>query len=815
MELVTWRAAVALIVVGAALPASAGEVIRVPGDVPSLTVAIDEIDDGGVIEMVAGTYPAPSGGFIIGNPGKSFTIRPVTGATVVLSGSGSQPVVRFINSTPDLDSTVVFEDLVFADGYSTLNGAAGGVTLEGAAATFMRCLFRDNQSQASTTGGGGTAVFLDSVAHFVDCEWRDNIAKNEGAGLRVGEGSAAYVHRGRFIGNLANPPGHRNTATGGGLHVTDSVVWVSNSRFEGNQAGYAGGGAYVLGTWQSPYTTPHAELLLANCSFVDNHSSRHYSVPAVGPTEGGGVNIEDQTKVTILNSRFLENSADLGGCMSIYRSEVQVADSVFLGNRAVGVGLGTGFGGCFKVSAADLPSEPANFPSADFSLADSYVQCRHGSTGAAAQVGAALWAGGDICRAYGIGGCATAGTLAFNRTVAAIDDVVFADCDADWGGVAQQGHAGAVAATLVDFELTDSLVTACDAIGTGASGGGMWILFQCDARIAGTTFAANSAEGYGGAIFTLGANIDLTGLQLFDNEFSRGVSEPETSSYGAAMFAAPFAGTYGNLSNVPVSGTLSNSVLSRNVGMPLFDDDRNPQPINAVQYIDNDFHNATFGDRIYRHSSAGSKTPSEVNSLVITHSGVDKGSGNSWLSSPPVLGSLLAAPSRILPVTAAGDDEPVTASYLGYAWDGGSATLDGASVSGGRGWGPTGVGTHTLDVAGTEFQATVGVGPAPGAALTASPAVITSGQPVALGWSTQAGTYLGAFIDHGVGRRAASSGQVTVYPTATTTYRLYVATAEGGATAEVTVLVDEQPTAVFADGFESGDLSAWSAAVGG
>jgi hypothetical protein len=55
---------------------------------------------------------------------------------------------------------------------------------------------------------------------------------------------------------------------------------------------------------------------------------------------------------------------------------------------------------------------------------------------------------------------------------------------------------------------------------------------------------------------------------------------------------------------------------------------------------------------------------------------------------------------------------------------------------------------------------------------------------------------------------------VQVFPTATTTYRLHVATAEGGATAEVTVWVDELPDGLFADGFESGDLGAWSAAVG-
>jgi predicted outer membrane repeat protein len=796
-----------------AAPALAVEVIRVPADVPSLTVAIDEIDDGGVIELAAGTYTAPNGGFIIANPNRSFTIRPITGASVTLSGSGSRPVVRYINSMPDGDSTVVFEDLVFANGYSTLDGAAGGVTLEKASATFVRCLFRNNQSQAQTTGGGGTAVFLDSVAHFSDCEWRDNIAKNEGAGLRVGERSAAYVHRGLFVGNRANPSGHRTTAAGGGLHATNSVVWLTNSRFEANQAGYAGGGAYVLGTWQAPYTVPTAELVIANCTFVDNHSARHVSVPSVGPTEGGAVNIEDQSRVTILNSRFVDNSADLGGCMSVYRSDVAIEDSVFLGNRAVGIGPNTGFGGAFKVSAADLGSDGTNYPAAEFAITDSYVQCRYGATGIAAQVAGGLWAGGDICRNYGVGGCTVMGDPSVNRTDVAIDNVVFADCDVDWGGVSQQGLAGAISVSLVDLELTDSLLTACDATGNGSSGGAMRIVFQSSAHVAGTTFADNTASGFGGAIYASGTGIEFADLQMFDNEFSPGTNEPELESFGAALFTAPFAGTFGNTSNIAVTGTVSNSVMSRNVGMPVFDDDRDPHPINAVRYVSNQFHNTTFGDLVYRHTYAQSKTAVEINTLTITHSGIDKGSGNSWLSSAPVLGALLAAPRRILPQTAVGDGQTSTTSYLGYAWDGGNATLDGSAVSGGRGWGPTGVGTHTLNVSGTPFQATVGVGPAPSASLTASATVISSGQTVTLTWSTPSGTFAGAFIDHGVGVRFAPSGQVQVTPTATTTYRLHVATAEGGATAAVTIYVDDFPADLFSDGFDSGDTSAWSAAV--
>ncbi len=53
-------------------------------------------------------------------------------------------------------------------------------------------------------------------------------------------------------------------------------------------------------------------------------------------------------------------------------------------------------------------------------------------------------------------------------------------------------------------------------------------------------------------------------------------------------------------------------------------------------------------------------------------------------------------------------------------------------------------------------------------------------------------------------------------PPFTTTYRLFVITEEGGVVESATVWVDELPgDAIFADGFQSGDTDAWSAAVGG
>ncbi len=808
-----WRTlSVAVVVLGVAFPAASQTIIEVPTEVPTLSQALTQVPHGGVIELSAGSYQAPSGGFIISNPNRSFTIRAASGATVTLTGMGTSPVLRFINSVPNPQATVIFENLVIADGRSALNGAAGGITLEAASATFRNCLFRDNTSVASITGGGGTAVFIDSVAHFTDCEWRDNTATNEGAGLRVGEGSAAYVHRGLFTNNRTNLAGHRPSAAGGGIHITNSEVWVTNSRFDGNQTGYAGGAIYVLGTWQSPFTTPRAELVVTNCTFVDNEATPHFAVTPPAPTEGGAIHSEDQARAEIINSRFVANQADLGGGVSSYRSDVGVSSSVFLGNRAVGVGASTGFGGAFKITSDDSHLDGPNYPNGSLVLEDSFVQCRYGSTTTAAQVAAGLFAKGDVCRNYGNGGCDELGTDAANRSVVRVDNVVFADCDVDQGGVANQGLGGAMSVALTDLGVTDSLVVASNATGSGASGGGLRVVIESNAVVDRTTFASNSAVQFGAGVFAQGTAIDFSDCQFFDNEISPGVNEGEVESFGAAMFVAPLENWGVDQLDFPITGTVADSVLSRNVGMPIFDDDRNPQPINAVRYNNNDFNNATFGSKVYRHNTAQSKTPSELNTLVIPHSGVDKGFGNGWLSTAPELGALLAVPPRILNLTAVGDPESVTRSYLGYAWDGGNATLDGTALSGGYGWGPTSVGTHNLWVQSNQFQAIVGVGPTPAVSFTATPAVSTPGQPVTLAWSLVSGTFVDVEIDHGLSPNPTPSGQLVVTPSVTTTYSLHMATEEGGATATVTVCINcESP--LFSDGFESGDISVWSTAV--
>ena len=91
----------ALFAISVALPfaSHAQQMVRVPADQPSLQSAITAVSDGGVIEIAAGTYLAPAGGFTLYDVPKRMTIRAASGAQVILSGSGTRDILRFANSS--------------------------------------------------------------------------------------------------------------------------------------------------------------------------------------------------------------------------------------------------------------------------------------------------------------------------------------------------------------------------------------------------------------------------------------------------------------------------------------------------------------------------------------------------------------------------------------------------------------------------------------------------------------------------------------------------------------------------------------------
>ncbi len=795
------------LLLAAATPAGAVQLIRVPEDLASLQVAIEIVGHGGVIELSGGTYAPPVGGFVVSDLGKAFTIRAAAGAEAVLDGADGASLLRVMNSSPEQGGPVTFERLVFARGRSLTDGLAGGVTLSRADATFVDCVFRDCWSDANQTGGGGAAVFSDSRAVFVRCQWLDNWASNEGGGLRVGEGSRAWVHESVFARNLTNRPNHRSTAAGGAIHVGNSELVLTNTRLDSNQAGYVGGGLYVIGTWSDPVSTPSAAALVANCTFVDNRAVPDPSVSLSFPTEGGAVHAEDQATLAVLGSRFVGNSADNGGGVNLYRAVVTLEECLLEGNRATSTVAGRGFGGALCVLSCDTSGDGGvNRRSGQLAVRDTLVRGRSGGVTTVAQLGGGLFSTGDQCRRYGLGGVTPTASASATRAAVSLERVAFADCDVlqsttggSWGG--------GLDVTLTDLEVDRALVVGSDAVSAGGSpvsgGGGARVIQESEASFAASAFVANTGLTYGGGLYAVGARTDLEGCAFVDNDLGG------ASAFGRAMFTGPLQSVYGVA--MDAAGVVEGTTFSGGGGEPVFDNDAESGAVNDLRYDGNTFHRAG-SSLVYVDDIEGVYDVPGLNALVVSRLGgrtTDKSLvANVWAASPPVVGAVLAVPPRILPTVAAGDLEPSGEAFLALAWGGGGATLDGAALAGSWAVLEAGEGTHTLEVAGTPFAVAVTAAPRPAATFTATPAAIASGQSATLSWAVTGGTFLDLVVDQGVAAAPAASGSVVVSPTASTTYRLVVATREGGVVEEVRVLVDEP--GIFADGFASGTTAAWS-----
>jgi hypothetical protein len=771
--------------------------VQVPSEVPTLQAAIAAVPDGGIIEMAAGTYLAPVGGFVISDQAKRFTIRAAAAATVVLSGGGTRDILRFANTSLATGRPVVFERLTFSGGVSTTDFLGGAATVVRADATFLSCVFQNNAANPSLTGGG--AMWIDGArVFFHDTTWTGNTSRNYGGGLVVFNGSSVFIHDSIFLNNRTNLPGHAGNATGGGIHFVDATLRVTNTRFEGNQAGYVGGAIFAYGTWTDPVTTPRASLLVANSTFVNNQALRDASVAFSAPSVGGAIHVEDQATARFYNSRFVTNSAREGGAISNYRAIVEVEGGTFQGNQATGTGTGEALGGAIISLSADNPDASTGFGtinrrSAILTVQDSLLQGRFGGVTTTARQGGCLFAGGDLNAAYGLAGITQNGTAASNRAVVGLTNVALVNCDVQ-GAAGVGGFGGALLGTLAALTVIDSLVIDSDA---SDSGGGLTLTDDSAAALGRTTLARNTAVTSGGAMYLLGGRLDVDQGRFVHNALTTGNS-------GSAVLSLLDAGGGGRPA-VGVAGLLQGSVVSSNTGPSAFmllEGDAHNEPVHRLEYRTNQiFPNNT---SVYWNSLMGPRDVVGLNTLIVTRSGTsstDKAPANDNVAagSAPLVGALLGVPPERLPDNAAGDPPAPTTSYLAYAWSGGSANLNGSPRAGNSGLeAAAGSGLQTLSVSGTPFTATVSDGPLPDLALGATPPVVGGGGSSTLSWSTNAGTFLDLAIDQGVSITSAAFGSVLVTPNVTTTYRAFLVTREGGAVEAVTVSAD----LIFRDGFQ-------------
>src|SRR4051794_20965887 len=81
------------------LPKTAPAETIIVSSAGALQQALDSVSDGGVIELAAGTYSAPTGGWTIfpdlSGGTRSFTVRAAAGANVVLTGNNTTRILTF------------------------------------------------------------------------------------------------------------------------------------------------------------------------------------------------------------------------------------------------------------------------------------------------------------------------------------------------------------------------------------------------------------------------------------------------------------------------------------------------------------------------------------------------------------------------------------------------------------------------------------------------------------------------------------------------------------------------------------------------
>ena len=783
------------------------------------------VPDGAVIEMAPGNYVAPEGGFLIFNPNRSFTIRAATPGTVVLNGANSERIFRFIINDPERDGAVVFEGLIFRNGRSSQLAFASAMTLQGAYASFIDCLFEDNASVSTPSGSGAIGVQANSTALFLRTTVRDNTSKTSGAGAVIVGSSTMWCHECQFVRNRNNVTDHIPTATGAGMVVTSgSSVYLSNSRFVGNEAGFGGGGIDAKGSFNDDNPVL---IVAANSTFVDNFSKPAPGTTTGSPAVGGVINVEDNTIARFYNSRLLDNSAQFGGAVAVYRATVEIYDSVLRGNFATGRESSNSAprgGHIFAVSDDGPVDGTNNRPASRVIIRDSLLHGlvtspRAGSQGAAAHTGGCVYTSGDLFRHLGLGGVPQGGTQEENSARLDIDRTAFVDCDVD-NIVANGAFGGGLFSELAIITIDDSLFVDGNADGTDGAGGAAALTRFADATLRNTTFANNASAGRGGALFMLGAEIDVNDCTFVGNRVPGGDA---INSRGAAIFTSPQDGA-----GLGIEGMVRNSLFLANIGLAIHEVDRTDGVgvYNETTYRANEFVGNSFFPLIYRNLLSGLANPNQLNDLI-----VDRGNGNvtdkaplgdnGALTDPPVVGQLLAIPPRIIRRTAVGDPVTSTESFLAYAWRGDCAELDGQPLSTGTGLVAAETGVHSLMVFDNpqcsgapdlDLTDDITQAPTPAATLSADPIMISGGGSSTLTWGTPHGTFIQSALDQGQGVLGTPNGSRTVRPPLTTNYTFFTIAQEGGDFAQVKVYVDEEPDSglIFADGFESGDTSRWS-----
>jgi hypothetical protein len=252
------------------------------GDYPTIQDAIDDSNDGDIIEVQPGTYTG-DGNRDIDFKGKAITVRSENGPEVTIIDCENSGRGFYFHNGEDENSIV--------DGFTITRGVGyngGGILCDNNSSPIVsNSIFHGN---LGTNSGGGLAAFYASPT-VKDCTFRENRGGNVGGGATCAN-SGALITGCIFVGNYCT----NFSADGGGMYIPgDPSPTIMNCLFVGNKTARDGGGGGIRAYRSSP--------TIVNCTFAGNNSDYY----------GGGVDSSPQCSTTVINSILWGNEARRGG----------------------------------------------------------------------------------------------------------------------------------------------------------------------------------------------------------------------------------------------------------------------------------------------------------------------------------------------------------------------------------------------------------------------------------------------------------------------------------------------------------------------
>lgn len=294
--------AIAIIVMAWTIKPASAETFHVPGDYPTIQVAINATADyRDEIVIAPGTYNESL--LLIS---KSITIRSSHGPEVTAidaDGLGLPVAVILLGSTDGPN----FDGLTIRNGWAEYGG---GVHVGQSSPTFSNCVFEFNTAVRS-----GGAIFAEDEARLfmVGCTFVENHALNTKGGAIAFWSSFATIVGSHFESNTSwSGGGAISTHSGRGLHVVDSVFRENHVR----QPQWASMGGAI-----DAYTT---NSTIVGSSFVGNSSQGH----------GGAIANINGSRSLIDDCEFRNNSS-VGRAGALYinsESDTDISGCTFEGN---------------------------------------------------------------------------------------------------------------------------------------------------------------------------------------------------------------------------------------------------------------------------------------------------------------------------------------------------------------------------------------------------------------------------------------------------------------------------------------------------